>query len=664
MDKGYLCYLWFGNNFKNIDGLGLNFDTEYYFTIEEDDSNNIVKIKEHLYENPIPCDFFGNTISSITTIVGENGAGKTSILRFILNNLLTETCMHGEYYIALFKVGNEYKISHTYFGNIFFVDKNKKEKIIKYNEKASIMDFYDSILYLSNVFDGYKELESDICEEQSFTVIATMNCLINKAFNENNKITAYYKKNKVSNPIYEYIIDDTLKYLSNKDFKQIFSKELIGFPNGLSFNISYHRFNKINELYGNFIKNDCVKGYILPKQNFIEKYNKYKESLIKDTIIIDEKKAAFYSACNLLAINYCDYLCSTLNEFDKKFAEFFFSTLSTGEKNGIQVLFEAVNNKHFNISNNDKWLIKMLNSIFENDIFYQYNKKQIVIYFDEYLEDNKQLDKLKKIRKIIKEKGREKIFDLSFTHIIKKDKKAMYSSGELLKLRTLIELYKFSQQVKKRNKPNKNILILFDEWDLYLHPNLQRRGVAELIEIINKLFDGYFVQLIITSNSPYMLSDVPSNCVIAMKSGVSISIEGLGATYGSNIHTLLKNQFFMDTTIGEYAKERINNIFTKLKYQEQEKLNEEKNRIKNEINIIGEPIVRTKLNEMYYERFPQECKNSFVQYENQIKELKEALQNNTAIDKEKLLSLKKSLQDSINAVDKLCEDRSDLYDKD
>jgi hypothetical protein len=670
MDKGYLCYLWFGNGI-NIDELGLNFDTNYYFTIEKEtkNSSNVIKITEHYYVNSVPSNFFGNTISALTTIVGENGAGKSSILRFILNNLLIETAMHGEYYIALFKVGEEYKIAHNFFWDILFIDKNKNEKSFD-NKKFKVMEFYNCALSISNVFDGYKEQQrndDDLRVSECFTVISTLNCLINEAFQleDNNRVKDHYKNSKVINFIYERVIDDTLEYLSNGDFKKLFTGEFIGFPNGINLDITVDKFNdNINYLYDDF-RQQCVRSYLLPKENFSKKYNKYKDIQAQegDAIIIEEKTASFDSACNLLAINYCNYLKNNCDEFTKEYVEFFFSELLKGKKNGIQVLVEVIKNKPFKISDDDKWLIEMLSDFCENEQFYQYDLKKIVVHFDKYLKDVEQLEVLRKIRKLIKEKDREKIFTISFTHIIKGDKKSMYSTGELLRLRFLIELYKFSQLVKKRSKTNnKNILILIDEWDQYMHPNYQRRGITELIKFIEELFEGYSVQIIMTSNAPYMLSDMPNNCVVPMKGGVVTEV--LGATFGTNIHTLLKNQFFMETTIGEFAKQKINDIYNKLKklnslnYKGKSVIdNEEKSNIKAIISIIGEPLVRTRLLEMYYLAFPQEQKNQFFHYENQIRELKEALQSNIAIDKDKVFNLKKCLQDSINELDKYYRDR-------
>jgi len=110
------------------------------------------------------------------------------------------------------------------------------------------------------------------------------------------------------------------------------------------------------------------------------------------------------SASNLVAINYCDYLYDALKEH----IDWFFSELLNGEKNGIQVLLETINNNHLEISVDDKWLIEMLSSIFKDNRFYQYDLKKIVVYFDKYLEEAQRLEDLKKIRKLIKEKDRKK----------------------------------------------------------------------------------------------------------------------------------------------------------------------------------------------------------------------------------------------------------------
>ncbi|MEB9164080.1 hypothetical protein P4H78_19280, partial [Bacillus cereus] len=78
-----------------------------------------------------------------------------------------------------------------------------------------------------------------------------------------------------------------------------------------------------------------------------------------------------------------------------------------------------------------------------------------------------------------------------------------------------------------------------------------------------------------------------------------------------NIHTLLSNEFFMEDTIGEFAKQketdiikRLMNIISEKERLDQEYLNKERIYIKEWIEIMGEPIIKTKLLQLYKQAFP------------------------------------------------------------
>jgi hypothetical protein len=88
------------------------------------------------------------------------------------------------------------------------------------------------------------------------------------------------------------------------------------------------------------------------------------------------------------------------------------------------------------------------------------------------------------------------------------------------------------------------------------------------------------VHFIITSHSPFVLSDLPKENVIFLekdeKTGYckNVTKETNIETFGANIHTLLSHGFFMkDGLMGEFAKEKINKILTyltrKVKYIDQ-----------------------------------------------------------------------------------------------
>ena len=182
------------------------------------------------------------------------------------------------------------------------------------------------------------------------------------------------------------------------------------------------------------------------------------------------------------------------------------------------------------------------------------------------------------------------------------------SSGEraLLNFSSRIEMldYLFELEGRSHYKPRENILLLLDEIDLYVHPNAQKKLIFSLIKQINSLFRGHNVQVIISSHSPIVLSDIPSqNTTYLIKSnnGNTIVCEGRKRqqTFASNIPSLYRSSFFIEGGIGvgDYALNLINSIASKL--QDSHELTEDELTSYSQIiALIGEPILRKKLEEM------------------------------------------------------------------
>ncbi len=92
--------------------------------------------------------------------------------------------------------------------------------------------------------------------------------------------------------------------------------------------------------------------------------------------------------------------------------------------------------------------------------------------------------------------------------------------------------------------------------------------MIDFLEYFHKKF-----HLVLTSHSPFVLSDIPKENVIFLekdeKTGncKNVTSEININTFGANIHTLLSHGFFMkDGLMGEFAKEKIQSI---IKYHEE-----------------------------------------------------------------------------------------------
>jgi predicted ATP-binding protein involved in virulence len=155
----------------------------------------------------------------------------------------------------------------------------------------------------------------------------------------------------------------------------------------------------------------------------------------------------------------------------------------------------------------------------------------------------------------------------------------------------------------------KDISIILDEIEISLHPQWQKMIISELIILCSHFTDKKF-HIIISSHSPFILSDLPKENVIFLEKGEPKYPFKDKQTFGANIHTLLSDGFFMnDGLMGEFAKGKIEEI---KKFYELiikcEKIMKKSEKIKSKIkgiykeyevnfrhiqSIIGEPFLQT-----------------------------------------------------------------------
>lgn len=114
-------------------------------------------------------------------------------------------------------------------------------------------------------------------------------------------------------------------------------------------------------------------------------------------------------------------------------------------------------------------------------------------------------------------------------------------------------------------------VLCFDEADTYYHPDWQREFVQDILKMVNDEEREVPLQVIFTTNSPLMLSDLRREDTYLMKDYGRIPFEQSMTynrniphwhnpsvpTFAQNIHTLMAKPFFLDRTIGAFADERI-----------------------------------------------------------------------------------------------------------
>ena len=112
----------------------------------------------------------------------------------------------------------------------------------------------------------------------------------------------------------------------------------------------------------------------------------------------------------------------------------------------------------------------------------------------------------------------------------------------------------------------KNINVILDEVELYYHPEMQRLLVNNLLQSFSNVKkEGELgiesINICILTHSPFILSDIPIQNVLRLKEkGTPISNDFSSQTFGANIHELLMNSFFMESTTGAFALAKIREI--------------------------------------------------------------------------------------------------------
>lgn len=190
------------------------------------------------------------------------------------------------------------------------------------------------------------------------------------------------------------------------------------------------------------------------------------------------------------------------------------------------------------------------------------------------------------------------------------EKQLIYSVSSILY--HLVNLDSVSYGIKYEN-----INIVLDEIELYFHPEFQRKYIKYILDSISTVTFKSIknINICFITHSPFILSDLPNSNIMFLeldseKNKYSQQTLVLDNTFSANIHDLLANSFFLKNGfMGEFSIHIIKSIIheldeIKIATKKQsivfDKNYEEKLKtIKSVINLVGEPILKNKLIEMF-----------------------------------------------------------------
>lgn len=570
-----LIYLWI-DKYNNIEEEGFNFNPDYKFTLIKKLENNYELINKG-DKNISNNNLWGKNIYNINAIIGKNGSGKSNLLKCLFNNF------------------NSYDIKyHLRYTNMVVIMKENDKLELYHNEKINIKYSKKDI----NKIYMYKENQTESIiygKNQLRTIYYTSIFQETTPFSLNNyndlSLYADYKKN------------ETHSEINNNNIK------FIGYYNKQAFNFKEICIPKI-VIIGKKKKFDY-------QQRDVTGYGSIEEDLIKtvENALRNEyfPSIIFYGLEEKITnINSILYLVTFLKEIIKKIEDLY-------KANNLKIKYEMTNiynyDKHPTYDNSKETGIERSLYNYANNVIIFIEK-----YFG-YIRGTYNLSNENLIKAIelynytfipsfnISQSEKDKNEWLEFKY------EPELSTGE----EHMLSMYgKFYEYFKRISHTRDNYIILLDEPDIFMHPEWQRRFVQSISTFFNEVLEFKYnpkFHIIISSHSPFIAGDLPKENIIMLDKTEKVKckvIEVNNKTFGANIFNLYKDAFFIESSFGEFSKNKIKEVIDlfettwdgankKATYINEKEITERRLEIEHIINSIGEPLIKKKLENIYDE---------------------------------------------------------------
>lgn len=196
-------------------------------------------------------------------------------------------------------------------------------------------------------------------------------------------------------------------------------------------------------------------------------------------------------------------------------------------------------------------------------------------------------------------KDKERKEEIPLSKLSSGERQLLYSSSSYLY--HLLNLDSAHESQSDRIK-YEYVNLICDEIELYFHPEYQRQFVDYMLKSIRTMNLKYIkaINILLSTHSPFILSDIPDAHVLYLKEGKPVNRQG--ETFGANIHELLRDAFFLNgMPIGDFARGKILKLNEKIEAVTEQTSLEELEKLRKEISLIGEPIIRRQLRRLLEE---------------------------------------------------------------
>jgi predicted ATPase len=628
-----LIYLWV-RKYKNIETTGFNLSgkVSLHTTIESTDSDGTLNLNLSV-ENEYSLDILPENIIDIKAVLGQNGSGKSNLL-FSLTNFL----MNNQTKFFGFLVTADYIIVRDKINFTQIPDQLLGKKI-------KILEPHDIVNYTR----GHHKAEVSKEDAFGFPSNNLMETYFQKnyiisyspAFNQDNIFNSEGVQNSYAlhqSSAHNYfdlsteslMIGDYNAHKNNTDYMISGESELLSFKSWQSIrDLNFLSIEKQLNLTITFPIHNIDIGFTGYNAKYWQSIDFLTSGNFKENTII-EKYLSFHrfdlfnmSYKNQFLIEYSKEIMYCVMSYELKY---YYSSPA-----GAQIpVRRLINNLRDNYNSNltsyralYSYIIKC--SLFEPEDadFIIDQIKKAKSYFEDKIKSGEILCggmhglsiPESSVRNIIKDFMQGPLFELK-TSLLEQDDDDVesiklnifefnlhgLSSGE----RTFLSLFSRLNYIKNRIETRSGILFLIDEGELGFHPQWQKEYLMVLTDFLNKFFPNNQIQLILTSHSPFLASDLPKENIIFLELDENLKtkisdLEKHQLTFASNIHSLYSDAFFLKgATIGSFSKTILNEIIDYLKSNEFSASKNE--RYRQIIQVIGEPVIKRKMEDLWMQK--------------------------------------------------------------
>ena len=484
-----LCFIWV-RKFKNLEDFGISLSNEFDFKFHS--SENLLQRVE---KSPIP-NLFGDTITSITGVLGINGAGKTNTLELICRVLNDSEKLKHEYLIIFSADGNFFQatnLQHPISANFEVSEPVERDRIEGMHT-----------VFFSNVFDkNYIDFGDGVAD-------VSVN-------NKNNPRTLARLRDSIES---DFIND--VEFFGSREFRKL---ELQA-PPRIEIKIE-----KFITRHGQTSRQEPVASIL----NYLAETRKKNRG-----------RGKLYLVRQTIQMSFLKVLLEREVPDERLIAHM----LSILDKNPHQELEEFIwELRECYSPNNDviPW----------NSNFLLFETLIVLFKLESFLAEMKfDIDDTLKGPKFIFSIDFEPGEAFWYKHLACIVQSLRFgsinwsgvSSGQKAYLNLFSSIWNGVDSYRYSANSKRSTLICIDEGDLYLHPEWQLEFVERLIKCLPELSEGK-VQIVFTTHSPILISDLPHQCVVILSNekeswiGGSNQIPGRKKTFAANIYDIYQYSF-------------------------------------------------------------------------------------------------------------------------